>query len=121
MKKIILSISAILFSTGSIFAQTASVDLDINNVRAKMLTAGDMFFNPTSQNAAYEFPKNSGKNSMYEAGLWVAGKDATSGLLKVAAQTYRQEGTDFLGRTSYCKFNNRYSHFSKMGSILESE
>lgn len=95
MKKIILSISAILFSTGSIFAQTASVDLDINNVRAKMLTAGDMFFNPTSQNAAYEFPKNSGKNSMYAAGLWVAGKDATSGLLKVAAQTYRQEGTDF--------------------------
>lgn len=95
MKKIILSLTAIIYSTGSIFAQTASVDLDINNVRAKMLTAGDMFFNPTTQNAAYEFPKNSGKNSMYATGLWVAGKDASSGLLKVAAQTYRQKGTDF--------------------------
>ena len=45
-------------------------------------------------NAEYEVPKGSGKNSLFAGAIWIGGKDA-AGNLKVAAQTYRQSGSDF--------------------------
>ncbi len=74
---------------------TAAIDLDINNVRARLMTGGDMWWNQGgSSNAAYEIPKGSGKHSQFAASCWIGGYDQ-QGQLKVAAQTYRQDGNDY--------------------------
>lgn len=74
---------------------TASVNLEINNVRANLLNGGDMFWNIfTNTNAAYEIPKGSGKNSSFAAALWLSAKDAGANLY-TAGQTYRQRGLDY--------------------------
>lgn len=72
----------------------ASIDLDINNVRARLMTGGDMWWNNGQGNAAYEIPKGSGKHSQFAASCWIGGYDK-QGQLKVAAQTYRQDGNDY--------------------------
>ncbi|HEX5003332.1 MAG TPA: hypothetical protein VFW78_12625, partial [Bacteroidia bacterium] len=71
---------------------TAVTDLNINNVRATLLTGGDMWWNLSS--AGYEVPVGSGKHSIFCGALWIGGMD-NSGNLHVAAQTYRQTGLDF--------------------------
>jgi hypothetical protein len=74
---------------------TQSIDLDINNVRARLMTGGDMWWNQGgSDRAAYEIPKGSGKHSQFAASCWIGGYDQ-QGQLKVAAQTYRQDGNDY--------------------------
>lgn len=79
-------------------ATTSQVLLDVNNVRARLLTGGDLWWNPIAQIAQYEVPKVSAdevaKNSIYAGALWIGGIDQL-GQLKVAAQTYRQTGNDF--------------------------
>ena len=75
-------------------AQTSIEYLDINNVKAGINTGGNMFFNKQSGTANYEFPKGSGKHSTFTTALWVAGFDS-SNALHVAAQTYRQGGSDY--------------------------
>lgn len=72
-------------------ATTAQKDLDINNVRARVLVGGDMWWDLV--NAQYEIPKGSAKTSLYAGALWIGGIDA-GGQIKVAAQTYRQTGND---------------------------
>ncbi|MBK6610508.1 MAG: hypothetical protein IPI59_01520 [Sphingobacteriales bacterium] len=77
---------------------TASIELNVNNVRTRLLSAGDMWWN--LQDARYEVPKvepGSGRpsiHSLFAGALWIGGIDAL-GQLKVAAQTYRQTGNDF--------------------------
>ena len=79
---------------------TAQIDLDINNVRAKILNGGDMWWDIFgSQTARYQVPKpasNStiGPSSQFASSVWVGGYDAGH-QLKVAAQTYRQTGNDY--------------------------
>lgn len=76
---------------------TAQADLDINNVRAKLLAGGDMWWDLISS-ARYYVPKPAnneiGPSSLFAGALWIGGYDA-GGQLKVAAQTYRQTGNDF--------------------------
>jgi hypothetical protein len=73
----------------------SSIDLDVNNVRARLMTGGDMWWNQGgASNAAYEIPKGSGKHSQFAASCWIGGYDQ-QGQLKVAAQTYRQDGNDY--------------------------
>lgn len=79
---------------GGCLPATAAIDLDINNVRARLMTGGDMWWNIGQQVAAYEVPKNSGKSSQFAASCWIGGYDQ-QGQLKVAAQTYRQDGNDY--------------------------
>ena len=77
---------------------TSMADLDINNVRARLLAGGDMWWDLS--NARYEVPKveqGSGRvsvSSLFAGALWIGGIDA-GGQLKIAAQTYRQGGNDF--------------------------
>jgi hypothetical protein len=77
---------------------TSQTDLDINNVRTRLLAGGDMWWN--LQDARYEIPKvpagsdQVSKHSMFAGALWIGGIDA-GGQLKMAAQTYRQSGNDF--------------------------
>src|SRR5579871_4222701 len=70
------------------------IDMDINNIRAHLMTAGDMWWNIGTQVAAYEIPKGSGKSSQFASSCWIGGFDK-QGQLKVAAQTYRQDGNDY--------------------------
>jgi hypothetical protein len=72
-----------------------AVDLDINNVRARLMTGGDMWWNQgAGADAAYEIPKGSKRHSQFAASCWIGGFDK-QGQLKVAAQTYRQDGNDY--------------------------
>lgn len=78
---------------------TAQADLDINNVRAKILNGGDMWWDIFgTNNARYMVPKpptgQIGPSSQFASSIWVGGYDA-GGSLKCAAQTYRQSGNDF--------------------------
>ncbi len=72
----------------------AKIDLDINNVRARLMTGGDMWWDNGTAEARYEIPKGSRKNSLFAGSVWIGGRDA-QGQLKVAAQTYRQDGNDY--------------------------
>ena len=71
---------------------TSQSELNVNNVRANILGAGDMWWD--LDNGKYEVPKNSDKHSMFTGSLWIGGLD-NQGNLKVAAMTYRQDGNDF--------------------------
>ena len=72
---------------------TGTTDLNLNNVRARINTGGDMWWDLIG-NAKYEIPKGSGKTSLFSAALWIGGVDA-NGQLKVAALRYRQSGNDY--------------------------
>ncbi len=72
---------------------TGVSELNLNNVRARINTGGDMWWDLQGV-AKYEIPKNSGKMSMFSASLWLAGVDV-NGQLKCAALRYRQVGNDY--------------------------
>lgn len=72
---------------------SAREQLDINNVRCLLHNGGDMWWDLVG-NPRYEIPKGSGRHSLFAASLWIGGTDA-SGQMRVAAQTYRQDGYDF--------------------------
>jgi hypothetical protein len=75
-------------------ASKSRKDLDINNVRCPVWINGDMWWD-LSGTALYEVPVGSGKHSLFAGAIWIGGKEAGSQNLKVAAQTYRQSGSDF--------------------------
>jgi hypothetical protein len=76
-------------------ATTAVIDLDINNVRARLMNGGDMWWDIPTGTAQYEVPKGSKKTSLFAGSIWIGGIDNTSKDIKVAAQTYRQSGNDY--------------------------
>ncbi|MBS1623864.1 MAG: T9SS type A sorting domain-containing protein [Bacteroidetes bacterium] len=78
---------------------TSQVILDINNVRATLLNAGDLWYDAANRYAGYEVPKaapgQAGPNAIYAGAIWVSGFDAGNNL-KMAALTYRENGgSDF--------------------------
>lgn len=76
---------------------SSSITLDVNNVRTLIHNGGDMWWDLVGA-PRYEIPKvedlASKRHSSFAASLWIGGIDAT-GQLRVAAQTYRQDGNDF--------------------------
>lgn len=72
---------------------SAKTDIDVNNVRATIMTGGDMWWD-LANNPKYEIPKGGGAHSIFAGALWIGGLDA-GGSLRVAAMTYRQTGNDF--------------------------
>lgn len=78
---------------------TAEIDLNINNIRARLMNGGDMWWDLTND-AKYEVPKvligsnDPRVNSLFAGAVWIGGIDL-GGQLKVAAATYRQSGNDF--------------------------
>ena len=64
--------------------------LDVNNVRCRINTGGDMWWD--FDNPQYEIPAGSKKTSMFSASLWVGGVDVND-QLKLAALRYRQGPT----------------------------
>lgn len=83
-----------LKTTASCRPAEAAIDLDINNVRARLMTGGDMWWDNGTSEARYEIPKGSRKNSLFAGSVWIGGRDEQN-QLKVAAQTYRQTGNDY--------------------------
>src|SRR3954470_9687600 len=83
-----------LKTTASCKPATGAIDLDINNIRARLMTGGDMWWDNGTSEARYEVPKGSRKNSLFAGSVWIGGYDQ-QGQLKVAAQTYRQSGNDY--------------------------
>lgn len=71
----------------------SNIDLNVNKVKCRIWINGDMWWD-LEGTALYEVPVGSGKNSMFAGAIWIGGKD-DAGNLKVAAQTYRQSGSDF--------------------------
>ncbi len=70
---------------------TSQTEIKLNNVRTRILTAGDMWWDLS--NAKYEIPKNSNSYSCFAGSLWFGGKVGSQ--LRVSAMTYRQTGVDF--------------------------
>ncbi|HCK22510.1 MAG TPA: hypothetical protein DHW15_10205, partial [Bacteroidetes bacterium] len=75
---------------------TSQVELDINNVRARLLGAGDFWWdlNAAKYVVPKVYPPDVEVSSSFAGALWIGGIDA-GGQLKIAAQTYRQSGNDF--------------------------
>lgn len=87
---------------------TSQIDLDINNVRARILGGGDFWWDGV-ETARYEIPKvdpASGAtpiNALFAGALWFTGLD-NGGNLQCAAQTYRNQGHDFFTGPLYGNF-----------------
>lgn len=73
---------------------TATIDLDINNVRSRLMTGGDMWWDRGTGTAQYEVPKGSKKTSLFAGSVWVGGYDEQK-ILKVAGQLFRNKGNDY--------------------------
>ncbi len=71
----------------------SSNEVNINNVRARINTGGDMWWDLQGI-AQYEIPKGSTKTAMFSASLWLGGTDV-NGQLKGAFQRYRGSGNDY--------------------------
>ena len=72
---------------------TTSTYLNINNVKALIHTAGNLWQVPGLNIAQYEIPKNSGIMALFTSALWLGGVDV-NGQLKLAALRYR-DGQDY--------------------------
>jgi hypothetical protein len=74
----------------------AQTDMDINNVRARLTTGGDVWWDSTD--GVYVVPKNApGQppvSSIFAGAVWLGGVDP-AGNLKVAAQTYGRSSGNF--------------------------
>ncbi len=69
--------------------------LNINNVRARINTGGDMWWDlPGGVGSKYFIPKAGSATSMFSGSLWIGGLDINN-QLKLAAQRYRQIGIDY--------------------------
>ncbi|MBK7230957.1 MAG: hypothetical protein IPH93_01440 [Saprospiraceae bacterium] len=79
--------------SGDCAPATKQIDQDINNVRARLLNGGDVWWD--LQRGRYIVPKvvaGSGRpevSSLYAGAVWVGGYDP-DGALKLMAQTYRR-------------------------------
>jgi len=112
-------------------SSTSQIDLDINNVRARILGGGDMWWDGV-ETAEYEIPKidaSSGATSvsaLFTGALWFTGLD-NGGNLQCAAQTYRNQGHDFYpgplsgiyGDASYDVCAAYDEHFEVYGEEIE--
>ena len=67
--------------------------LDINNVRARINTGGDMWWDLDGI-SRYYIPKAGSATSVFAGALWIGGLDINN-QLKLCGQRYRQVGIDF--------------------------
>ncbi|MFK8045343.1 MAG: T9SS type A sorting domain-containing protein [Crocinitomicaceae bacterium] len=72
---------------------TGSIFLELNNVKALIHTAGNLWQIQGQNNSIYEVPKGSGIMALFTSSLWLGGLDF-NGQLKLAALRYRS-GQDY--------------------------
>ncbi len=69
--------------------------LDINNVRTRINSGGDMWWDlPSGTGSKYFIPANGSATSLFAGSLWIAGVDVNN-QLKCAALRFRQVGNDY--------------------------
>ena len=69
--------------------------LDINNVRTRINSGGDMWWDlPAGTGSKYFIPASSSTTSLFAGSLWIAGVDVND-QLKCAALRFRQVGNDY--------------------------
>ena len=96
---------------------TSTTYLELNNVRAMIHTAGNLWQIPGQNFSQYEVPKNSGIMALFTSALWLGGTDVNN-QLKLAALRYRN-GQDYwtgplskiYAETSYENCNKYDKHF----------
>ncbi len=71
-------------STSNCEAALGEAFLDVNNVRARILNNGGLFWRGSPH--VYEVPKGGGSNAIFASGIWLAGE--VGGQLRAAASRY---------------------------------
>lgn len=130
---LLLAVALCLSCHNASFAQnnctqsTAHLELNVGNVRAQINNGGNLWFDPVSTDAKYEFPKvaiSSGQtpvNAIYAGGLWLGTID-DAGVLRVAASTYRQNGVDYFpGTIAEDGSTNNCSYFDRLWEVQSSD
>ncbi len=97
-----LALLFLLFSALDLSAQTFDF-LDVNNVNARFYSNGELCGGDSLTNG-FEVPIGSGKQTIFDGGLWIAGYD-NSHNLRVAAQTNHQIRNDFFPGPLPCDTN----------------
>jgi len=91
---------------------TTTTYLDLNNVRAMIHTAGNLWQIPNQNLSQYEIPKNSGIMALFTAALWLGGTDVNN-QLKLAALRYRNGQDYWTGPLSKVIAETNYENCSK--------
>jgi hypothetical protein len=92
MKPILAALAVLLFAAAPVRAQQVGTCspalgegyLDVNNVRARILNNGNLFYR--GEPHVYNVPKGSPSNAIFAGGIWLAGQ--VGGTLKAAATRY---------------------------------
>jgi hypothetical protein len=92
-EKVIVKQQTSISKAASCTPPTTSTYLELNNVRAMIHTAGNLWHVPNQNFSQYEVPKHSGIMALFTAALWLGGTDV-NGQLKIAALRYRN-GQDY--------------------------
>jgi len=78
---------------GGCSAGSTQQEIQLNNVRTRILTDGDMWWDFAASIAKYEIPKGSNSYAQFAGSLWFGGY--VNGVIHMSAMTYRQNGIDF--------------------------
>lgn len=109
-------------------ASTSAIDQSINNVRARLLAGGDVWWDGKTI-PKYIVPKvpigQPEVSSIFAGAVWIGGKDENDNI-KLAAMTYRTQGFDFwpgpldsLGSTGDSICANWDRHWKVLGKNIE--
>jgi hypothetical protein len=93
MRRVLLLLTIIILSAKISWGQLGAIAFDsltVNNISASFRTDGIMFWDTASA----KFLVDGSVSTIFGSNLWIGGID-NGGQLHVAAQTYRQSGTDF--------------------------
>jgi hypothetical protein len=91
---------------------TTTTFMELNNVRAMIHTAGNLWQIPNQNNSMYEIPKNSGIMALFTAALWLGGTDVNN-QLKLAALLYRNGQDYWSGPLSNVTAETNYENCKK--------
>jgi hypothetical protein len=91
---------------------TTTTYLELNNVRAMIHTAGNLWQVPNQNFSQYEVPKNSGIMCLFTSALWLGGTDVNN-QLKLAALRYRDGQDYWTGPLSQVFAETTYENCSK--------
>ncbi len=101
MKKTTLLLNTLLIgigysnlTIGQCAPGTAFLDMQHNNVNARLSTKGNFWEDPITGSAGYEVPSGSGLTTLYTGAFWIGGHDA-NGVIHLAADTYHSSGSDY--------------------------
>lgn len=91
---------------------TTTTFMEMNNVRAMIHTAGNLWQVPGQNFSQYEVPKNSGVMALFTSALWLGGTDVNN-QLKLAALRYRAGQDYWTGPLSEGAAETNYDNCAK--------